>query len=143
MQNSAANAYTSMQKEGLSGRALEAQILTRAANMLKECQNHWNEDGHDNRLDTAVRFNQKVWTFFQAELTDPENPLPREIRQNVLSLSLFIDRRLIDVLLNPAADQLTAIISINQNIAAGLMAKPKTETGLPDVPEPGKMRVSA
>ena len=143
MQNSAANAYTSMQKEGLSGRALEAQVLTRAANMLKECQNHWNEDGHNDRFDTAVRFNQKVWTFFQAELTDPENPLPKEIRENVLSLSIFIDRRLIEVLINPLPEPLTAIININQNIAVGLMTKPKTETGLPDAPEPGKMRVSA
>jgi flagellar protein FlaF len=132
-----------MQKDGLTGRALEAQVLTRAANMLKDCQNHWNENGHDDRFDTAVRFNQKVWTFFQAELSDPENPLPKEIRENVLSLSIFIDRRLIEVLINPVPEPLTAIININQNIAAGLMAKPTTEADLSAATGPGKLLVSA
>ena len=142
MQYNASNLYATMQKDGLTGRALEAQVLTRAANMLKECKNHWGEDGHDDRFDTAVRFNQKVWTFFQAELTDPENPLPKEIRENILSLSIFIDRRLLEVLINPAPEPLTAIININQNIAAGLMVKPNSESALAGTPEPGKMRVS-
>lgn len=143
MQQGNYNAYTSMQKEGLSGRALEAQVLTRAANMLKECQSRWGEDGHDSRFDTAVHFNQKVWTFFQAELTDPENPLPKEIRDNILSLSVFIDRRLIEVLLNQAPEPLTVIININQNIAAGLMNKPMAETTNSVALEPGKLKVAA
>jgi flagellar protein FlaF len=143
MQNNAVNVYAAMQKDGLSGRALEAQVLTRAANMLKECQNHWGENGQDERLDTAVRFNQKVWTFFQAELADPENPLPKEIRENILNLSIFIDRRLIEVLLNPLPGQLTSIININQNIAAGLMDRPKADTNVSSAPEQGKLKLSA
>ena len=142
MYQNATNVYATMQKDGLTGRALEAQVLTRAASMLKECQNHWNEEGHDDRFDAAVRFNQKVWTFFQAELTDPENPLPMEIKENVLSLSIFIDRRLIEVLINPLPEPLTAIININQNIAAGLMSKPTAEVDLPASPGPGKLKVS-
>jgi flagellar protein FlaF len=126
MQRDALNSYTAMQKEGLSGRALEAQVLTRAATMLRECQVRWGEDGHRERFDTAVRFNQKVWTFFQAELSTPENPLPREIKENLLNLSIFIDSRLIDILLKPDPELLTAVININLNIAAGLTEKPKT-----------------
>lgn len=143
MQQAALNIYGNMQKEGLTGRALEAQVLTRAANLLKECQNRWGQDGHDVRFDMAVHFNQKVWTFFQAELTDPENPLPKAIRDNILSLSLFIDRRLIEVLINPTPEPLTAIININHNIAAGLMNKPKVETNDSTALEPGKLKVSA
>jgi flagellar protein FlaF len=143
MQRAAHNVYVTMQKDGLSGRELEAQVLNRAAKMLKDCQNHWGEEGHDTRLDTAIRFNQKVWTFFQAELTDPENPLPKEIKENILSLSLFIDTRLIETLLEPAPDKLTTVININQNIAAGLLQKPRTESAALAVPEPGKLAVSA
>ncbi len=143
MQYNATNIYATMQKDGLNGRMLEAQVLTRAANMLRECQIHWGENGQDERLDTAIRFNQKVWTFFQAELSDPENPLPVEIKRNILSLSIFIDSRLIEILLKPAAELLTAIISINQNIAAGLMSKPKSDDNVAAVPEPGKMTFSA
>lgn len=143
MPYNATNVYANMQKDGLSGRMLEAQVLTRAANMLRECQLHWGENGQEERLDTAIRFNQKVWTFFQAELSDPENPLPVQIRENVLSLSIFIDRRLIEILMKPSSEQLTAIININQNIAAGLMARPKTDANVPPAPEPGKMNFSA
>lgn len=143
MQQAAHNVYATMQKEGLTGRALEAHVLTRAAKMLKDCQNHWGEEGHDERFDIAIRFNQKVWTFFQAELTDPENPLPREIKENLLNLSIFIDNRLIEALMNPAPEMLTAVININHNIAAGLMDKPKTGMLNPAVAEPGKLAVSA
>lgn len=142
MQNAAYNTYSTMQKEGLSGRALEAQVLTRAANYLKDCQNCWDEEGHRERMDNAVNFNQKVWTFFQAELTDPENPLPRELKQNLLNLSLFIDRHLLEFLLNPRSESLTAVININLNIAAGLMERPKSENGV-SVVEPGNFAMSA
>src|ERR1044072_9363803 len=111
MQQAAHNVYATMQKEGLAGRALEAQVLTRAANLLKECQNRWDEEGHAERFDTAVRFSQKVSTFFQAELSDPENPRPNEIKEDLLNLSIFIDSRLIDVLINPSLEQLTAVIN--------------------------------
>ncbi|MEI6207391.1 MAG: flagellar biosynthesis regulator FlaF [Desulfuromonadales bacterium] len=143
MRNNAYSAYVTMQKEGLTGRALEAQVLTRAANMLKECQNRWGEAGHRERFDAAIKFNQKVWTFFQAELTDSENPLPREIKENIISLSVFIDSRLIDVMINHTPDLLTAVINININIAAGLMEKPKSENVTSSMPEPGKVAVSA
>jgi flagellar protein FlaF len=143
MQQGALNSYTAMQKEGLSGRALEAQVLTRAANLLKECQNRWGEDGHEERFDTAVRFNQKVWTFFQTELAEPENPLPREIRENLLNLSIYIDSRLIDALINPAPELLADIININLNIAAGLREKPTTEALSSTTAEPRNIAVSA
>ena len=143
MQKGGLNSYTTMQKDGLTGRALEAQVLTRAANMLKECQNRWSEEGHEGRLDAAVRFNQKVWTFFQTELSEPENPLPKEIRENLLSLSIFIDSQLIDVLINPAPELLTSVININVNIAAGLMDKPKIETHSSATGEPRNIAISA
>lgn len=145
MQYNAANVYATMQKDGLNGRALEAQVLTRAANMLQDCMNRWGEEGQESRLDAAISFNQKVWTFFQAELSDTENPLPAAIKESILSLSIFIDRRLIEITAIPQPDKLTAIININQNIAAGLMERPKTVTitnGSP-VPEHGKMTFSA
>ena len=131
MQQAAHNIYASMQKEGLSGRALEAQVLTRAANLLKECQKRWETEGHEERFDTAVCFNQKVWALFQAELGDAENPLPRELKENLLNLSIFIDSRLIDALIKPTPELLTAVININLNIAAGLSEKPNPDATTP------------
>jgi len=142
MQQAALNTYAAMQKDGLTGRALEAAVLNRAANMLKECQTLWGSEGHEERLDSAVTFNQRVWTFFQAELSDSGNPFPREIKENILNLSIFIDRRLIEVLMDPAPELLTVVISINQNIAAGLMEKPQVESAQGSV-EPGSLVLTA
>lgn len=118
------NAYTTMQKENLSGRELEASVLTRAGLMLRQVQENWHQADRDAKLLEAVKFNQKVWSFFQAELSDPENPLPKNLRQDILNLSLFVDKRLFEVLANPDRDKLTIVIDIDFNIAAGLRTQP-------------------
>lgn len=114
------NAYTINQKEGLSGRELEASVLARAGQMLKSAKDNWGGPDHEQKLLEAVKFNQKVWSFFQAELSDPENPLPENLREDILNLSLFIDKRLFEVLAFPDPEKLTIVIEINFNIAAGL-----------------------
>lgn len=118
-----ANAYTSIQKEHLSGRELEASVLTRAGLMLKQVQENWAAPDRDEKLLEAIKFNQKVWSFFQAELSDPENPLPKNLRQDILNLSIFVDKRLFEIMANPDKDKLNIVIDINFNIAAGLRTK--------------------
>lgn len=123
MQQHAIDTYSTMQKDTLSGRELEASVLTRAGLMLKTVQENWGAADRDVKLLEAVKFNQKVWSFFQAELSDPENPLPKKLREDILSLSVFIDKRLFDVLAYPEKDKLNIVIDINFNIAAGLRTK--------------------
>ncbi len=120
MYQNPANTYNSMQKETLSGRELEASVLTRAGLMLKQVQENWNEPDRDAKLLESIKFNQKIWSFFQAELSDPENPLPKNLRQDILNLSLFVDKRLFEVLAHPDKDKLDIVIDIDFNIAAGL-----------------------
>lgn len=120
MQLDSVNAYTTMQKENLSGRELEASVLSRAGLMLKSVKDHWDAPDRDQKLLDAIKFNQKVWSFFQAELSDPENPLPKNLREDILNLSLFIDKRLFEVLAFPDPEKLAIVIDIDFNIAAGL-----------------------
>ncbi len=120
MQQNSVNAYTTMQKEVLSGRELEASVLSRAGIMLKQVQESWGTADRDQKLLDAVKFNQKVWSFFQAELSDPENPLPKNLREDILNLSIFIDKRLFEILAFPDPEKLSIVIDINFNIAAGL-----------------------
>jgi len=114
------NAYTNLQKETLSGRELEASVLSRAGLMLKSVKDNWGAPDRDHKLLEAVKFNQKVWSFFQAELSDPENPLPKKLREDILNLSIFIDKRLFEILAYPDPAKLAIIIDIDFNIASGL-----------------------
>src|SRR6266702_7746361 len=118
------NAYSNMQKETSSGRELEASVLNRAGLMLKNVKENWDSADRNDKLLEAVKYNQKVWSFFQAELSDPENPLTRELKENILNLSLFIDKRLFDVMAFPEPQKLDIVIDIDFNIAAGVQAKP-------------------
>jgi flagellar protein FlaF len=114
-----------MQKEHLTGRELEASVLTRAGLMLKSVQENWQAPDHEQKLLEAIKFNQKVWSFFQAELSDPDNPLPKNLREDILNLSIFIDKRLFEVMANPDKDKLQIVIDIDFNIAAGLRTTPQ------------------
>jgi flagellar biosynthesis activator protein FlaF len=121
------NVYQTIDKEGMSQRELEASVLTKAGMMLKRCQESWEAPDLENRLEEAIRYNQKVWSFFQSELTMPDNPLPKNIREDILNLSIFIDKRLFEVLAYPEPQKLNIVININMNLAAGLRSSP-TET---------------
>jgi flagellar protein FlaF len=116
----AVKSYQSVDKETMSGRETEARVLTQAALKLLDCQKHWDAPDRKNRLDAALKYNQRIWSIFQAEITKSDNPLPMNIKQNILHLSRFIDQRIFDTMAFPDANKLSIIIKINQNIAAGL-----------------------
>lgn len=120
MQQNSVNAYTTIQKENLSGRELEASVLSRAGLMLKSVKDNWDAPDREKKFFDAIKFNQKVWSFFQAELSDPENPLPKTLREDILNLSIFIDKRLFEVMAFPDPEKLSIVIDIDFNIAAGL-----------------------
>ena len=114
------DAYRSAQASNMSGREIEAAALTRCALLLDDCRKHWAAPDRPEKLAEALRTNQVVWSILQSELVKPDNPLPADIRNNILTLSLFIDNRIIDVMANPQPERLKIIIDINVNLAAGL-----------------------
>jgi flagellar protein FlaF len=109
-----------MQKAALTDREAEAAALMKAAAMLKHCQTNWSSADRDAALDRALKFNQRLWTFFQVALTDPANPLPAGVKQNLLSLGRFIDKHTFQMMSFPEPAKLDILININTNIAAGL-----------------------
>ncbi len=104
----------------MSPRQLEAAILNRSASMLKAVHDNWDAPGSEEKLDEALKYNQKLWSLFQADLTDDESPLPKKLREDILSLSIFVDRRTFELMSSPVREKITVLININQNIAAGL-----------------------
>jgi len=124
--NNAIKEYVGIQKESMSGRELEASVLTKAGLLLKACQDNWDAPDREAKLLDAIKFNQKVWSFFQAELSEPENPMPRKLREDILNLSLFVDKRFFEMMAFPAPEKLSIVIDINFNIAAGLRTNPES-----------------
>ena len=120
MLHSALNAYKSVERTTATGREAEARVLTQAASKLRVCQKRWNEKDRKHLLDDALKYNQRIWTIFQAELGKKENPLPNHIKRDLLQLSTFIDKRIFEIMAFPKPDKLEILIQINENIAAGL-----------------------
>jgi len=108
----------------MSGRDIEAAALTRCALMLAACRNNWHAVDRDKHLQEALRNNQIVWSILQSELVREDNPLPIEIRNNLLTLSVFIDKRIIEVMAHPDQEKLKILVDINLNLAAGLRGSP-------------------
>jgi flagellar protein FlaF len=107
----------------MSGRDIEAEVLTKAALRLKYCQDHWEETLQEAKLYDALKHNQRIWTILQSELEKPENPLPAEIKNSLLRLNAFIDKRTLETIAYPVPAKLDILISINHNIAAGLRTR--------------------
>jgi flagellar biosynthesis activator protein FlaF len=120
MRSGQAEAYSKAQCAALTDRELEAAALMKAAALMRHAQAQWTSPQRDKLLDEALRFNQRIWTFFQVSLMDKENKLPEEIKAQVLHLSAYVDRRIFEVMAFPEADKLSMLITINTNIAAGL-----------------------
>ncbi len=116
--------YANVHKSTLAGRELEAAVLNKAALNFQHVQENWDAKNRDEKLNEALRYNQLIWNVFQAELSKPDNPLPKKLREDILSLSLFIDKRTFETIAFPSKEKLSILININRNIAAGLSKEP-------------------
>ena len=121
MSRDATVSYNQPNKRGGSPRETEGRALLEAARRLAAIQEK--PDDRDSFLEN-VRLNWRLWTIFQAELTEPESQVPLEIRQNMLNLCNFVDKRTVEILADPKPEMLTVLININRNIAAGLLVDP-------------------
>ena len=124
MQTNAVKAYQAVDQKTMSGRETEARVLTQAALKLIDCQKNWTAPDLNHRLDSALKYNQRIWSIFQMEVSKADNPLPVDIKRNIIQLSRMIDRRIFDTMAFPSPEKLDMIIRINHNIAAGLRGSP-------------------
>lgn len=115
-------AYRTVQKTTMNGREIEASVLTKGALMLQQCQNNWDAEDRGANLDAAIKYNQSIWSIFESELAKPGNPLPKQLREDILSLGIFINKQFFDIMVLPSPHKLTSIININLRLATGLRA---------------------
>lgn len=114
-------AYQQQQKRSLSPREVEAMAFTKAAVLMEDVKPN-NKD--INAWAQALRFNHLLWTIIQADISEPENTLPPELKANIMSLSIFVDKQTTKALRSSNPDDLNVLININRNLAAGLRENP-------------------
>jgi flagellar biosynthesis activator protein FlaF len=122
-------AYAKIQRTTGSPREIEAEALTMGANKLIYCRDNWKSGDRADMLNSALKFNQKLWSIFQASLGSNDNPLPKDIRLNLLRLSAYVDKQIFTIMAYPSPEKLTSIIDINLGIAEGLRKKPASIPG--------------
>lgn len=108
---------------GGSPQHTEAWALIESARRMAVAIGNGDPKNKDNRknMKGAVRLNWRLWTIFQAELTQEDSPLPADLRINMLTLCQFVDRHTVSCLTEPTPEKLKALIDVNRHIAAGLL----------------------
>ncbi|MGO4735077.1 flagellar biosynthesis regulator FlaF [Bosea sp. 2KB_26] len=118
------NAYASAAKtaqSAVSPRELEASLLLKAAVRLQSITDDWL--GRQRELDDALNYNRKLWTLLVSAVIAEDNPLPVEIKRNILGLANFIFNQTFRIAASPTPESLTVLIGINRDIAAGLRGR--------------------
>ncbi len=118
---SAAQTYKNVARQTSNPRELEATLLLQAAARLQSVHDAW--DDNRAQLDDALLYNRKLWSVFLSEMTDDNNPMPKDVRQNVANIGLFVMNHTVAVMNDPRPEQLGSLISINREIAAGLLGR--------------------
>jgi flagellar protein FlaF len=117
----AAQAYARTANTIASPREVEARALLKAAKQLQDVVNDWT--GADERMRLALLFNRKLWAIFMSAAVEEENPQPRDVREKVANIGIFVMTQTRDMQLNPDPRKLLPLININLNLAAGLSGR--------------------
>ena len=117
----AAQTYGQIAQQTASPRDLEADLLLAAAARLQAIRDSWDSKRPD--LEAALLNNRKLWSIFVTSATSNENPLPVALRQNVANIGLFVFKQTLTTMINPKPENLGSLISINRELAAGLLGR--------------------
>ena len=99
-------------------REMDAAAFSQAAYVMDQARQKLDDKELGER---ALKYNQMLWSIIQAEVSQKDNTLPEELKANLMSLSIYVDKQT-TIGLKEASDALfDGLISINLNIAEGLM----------------------
>ena len=99
-------------------RNIEARLL---GDVCRELTTLSQPGAEKNRLREALDWNRRVWNTLTLDCANPENPLPAQVRANVVSLGLWVSRYTEEAMWNDA--DIAPLIDINQAMIKGLMGR--------------------
>ena len=117
----ATQAYGKVAKQTSSPRDLEADLLLKAAAQLQAISDNWDTKARE--VDGALLYNRRLWSILVTSVTERANPLPAQVRQNVANLGIFVMNQTLSLMVEPKREKLGTLISINRELAAGLIGR--------------------
>ncbi len=117
----ALNAYQRTAKQGVSGRELEATLLMQSAAQLQRAQTTIPDSRVE--IEQALEYNRRLWTILATSVIAEDNPIPMEIKQNVVNLTAYVMKRSVQIIAKPTPAAIEQLVSINTEIAAGLRGR--------------------
>jgi flagellar protein FlaF len=105
--------YQQVQASNDDPRTVEHRALTRVTGMLL---NGAEKGGV--ALAEACHMNRMLWTIFQTDLAQPGNGLPDELKAQLISLAIWVQRYTSKVLFENAS--IDPLVSVNRSIMDGL-----------------------
>ena len=106
--------YQQAQNKAEDPREIEYRAMGMVTGKLIEAQ----QAGDQRKLIEAVHLNEKLWALFRADLSQPGNALPMDLRARLISISLWVQRHSSKV--TKGEGDIEALIDVNKNIMAGL-----------------------
>ena len=121
MYKQALKAYESAQKTAIQTKELERLAIASTIHKLTSARDNFThgKESYDKYAD-ALKFNLKLWTLIQSNITENPTSGTASLRESLLNLSLFIDKQTITALRNPDPKNVTPLIEINKSISGGL-----------------------
>ena len=102
-------------------REMDAAAFSQAAYVLDQArQNLDDSDG----CERALTYNQLLWSIIQADVAEGKNILPDELKANLISLSIFVDKQTTKALADPTEEIFDSLSNINLQISEGLLENP-------------------
>lgn len=120
----AADSYGQRRGQDDTAREVEAKALLRAARAIQDLHDTW--DAQDaTRLEKTLAANRDIWAAFYENAIQAQNAdtAKSKINATLLSLASFVFQRSLDIMADPARDKLPVLITINREVAAGLMER--------------------
>lgn len=109
------SAYLETKQQILDPRQTESQIFRRVTDQLKQAASNERRDESYHR---AVLDNRRLWSALAGDVSDPSNMLPEDLKSNLLSLAVWVEREASAA--HSGQADIRTMVEINEAIIAGL-----------------------
>lgn len=111
-------------------REQEARILLKANRQFQNILENW-ESTSSQEISEALTYNRQLWLlFYDTAIENKDSNRPNDLRSNIVNLANFIFKREMEIMadLTNAKKKFDILITINREIAAGLMTKTQEQS---------------